>query len=205
MRKFVTTAVGALIAFALLTPASLSAQACIGSTAPDGSGVFLGSAAFTDGANSYGVTGGGNFEGPMFASGTISYADLDVTDEAQWGIGAQVGAEAITATDLSLCLDGSLTHTWITEFDIDGQIYEADASIGYPAGSEDDVLIVPNGSIGVVHNTVNAGGLEGSDTAAQFTGGVTIGSRSFFVGVDVSYATFEDSDAVFGVGVGTVF
>lgn len=205
MRTIVRATLGAIISFALFIPSSLDAQACQGSTAPRGSGVLVGNTAFTDGATSFGFTGGGTFDGPMFASGSVTYTDLDVTDEAQWTLGTRVGAEALTESDLSLCLDGSLSHSWITDFDIDGQIYSADASIGYPAGSEDDVLIVPNGSVGVVHNSVNAAGLEGSDTAAQFSGGVTIGSRSFFVGADVSYATFEDSDAVFGVGIGAVF
>lgn len=205
MRTFATIVLGGLFAFTLLLPSSLTAQACQGSTAPRGSGVVVGNFSFTGTGYSSEPTTGGTFEGPMFGNGSVSYTDPYAADESQWIIGAQLGAEARTESDLSLCLDGSVGHFWITEFDIDGQIYAADASIGYPAGNEDEVFIVPNGSIGVAHSTVSADGIEGSNTAARFAGGMTVGSRSVFFGVNVSYATFENSDAVFGIGVGAVF
>lgn len=231
MRRVVTIVLGGLFAFTLFLPLALTGQACQGSTAPRGSGVVVGTFSFTDrdsdriepdiggtfegpvfasalfprGSRGFEPQIGGNFEGPMFGSGSVSYTNPYGADESQWIIGAQVGAEALTESDLSLCLGGSVGYSWITEFDIDGQIYAADASIGYPAGNGGKVFIVPNGSIGVVHSTVSADGIEDSNTAARFAGGLTVGSRSIFVGVDVSYATFENSDAVFGIGVGAVF
>lgn len=202
MRKW-TTVLGAAI-LAVLAPAALAAQACQGSTAPRGSGIVVASASFTDGGNSFGPTLGGNFDGPIFASASYSYTDLDGIDNTQHGLTGQVGGEMVTDQGLSWCLDGSFTHSWISDVDIDGQVYGADTSLGYTADAG-DVLVVPHGSVGVVHSTFNAAGIEGSDTAARFAGGVTVGSRTVFVTGSVSYATFDGADPVFGAGVGIVF
>lgn len=202
MRSFLILVLGS--ALALFTPSSLAAQACQGSTAPRGSGIIVGGASFTDGANSFGPTIGGNFKGPSFGSASYAYTDVDGTDKAVHNLGALVGAEYLSDADVSLCLDGTFTHSWVSDLDIDGQNYGANASVGYAAG-EGEVKIVPHGSVGVLHSTANVGVFEGSDTAALLRGGVTVGSRTFFVGGTVSYPTFENADPVFGVGVGLVF
>ena len=193
-----------LAAALLLLPVTLEAQACQGSPAARGSAIVLGSVAFTDGATSFGPTVGGNFEGPIFAGGTFSYTDIDGTDEALLGVGGQVGAELLTDSRVSFCLTGAASHNWVTDIDIDGQIYNGALSVGHSIAA-DEVFVTPHGSIGVTHATANVGIFEGSDTAAQFRGGVSVGSRTVFVGTTVSYATFDDADPVFGVGLGFAF
>lgn len=192
------------LVLALLTPSALAAQACQGVTAPRGSGTVIGGASFTDGANSFGPTLSGNFDSPVFGSVSYAYTDVDGAEEGVNSLGGGVGAEYLSDAGVSLCLDGTFTHSWVSDVDIDGQNYGANASIGYAAG-DGNVKIVPHGSVGVIHSTANVGALEGSDTAALLRGGVTVGSERFFVGGTVSYPTFENSDATFGVGVGVVF
>lgn len=166
--------------------------------------IAVGSVAFTDGATAFGPTLGGNFEGPIFASATYSYTDLDGTDETLHGVGGQVGAELLTDSRVSFCLTGSASHNWVTGVDIDGQIYNGGLSVGHSVAAE-DVFVTPHASVGVTHATANVGIFEGSDTAAQFSGGVSVGSRTVFVGTTVSYATFDEADPVFGVGLGFAF
>lgn len=200
MRKLTLVLTTAL----LVIPVALDAQACQGSPAARGSAIVVGSVAFTDGATAFGPTVGGNFEGPMFASGTFSYTDIDGTDEALLGVGGQVGAELLTDSQVSFCLTGSASHNWVTDVDIDGQVYNGALSVGHSIAA-DEVFVTPHASLGVTHATANVGIFEGSDTAARFGGGVTVGSRTVFVGGSVSYATFDDADPVFGVGLGFAF
>ena len=200
MRKLFSLAAATL----LLVPIGLDAQACQGSPADRGSAILVGSVAFTENQTAFGPTVGGNFEGPIFASGTFSYSDIDGTDEALLGVGGQVGAELLTDSRVSFCLTGSASHNWVTDVDIDGQVYNGALSIGHSIAAE-EVFVTPHASLGVTHATANVGVFEGSDTAAKFGGGVTVGSRTVFVGGSVSYATFDDADPVFGVGLGFAF
>lgn len=194
----------ALVALLLLLPVSLQAQACQGSPAARGSAIVVADVAFTDGATAFGPTVGGNFEGPIFAAGTFRYTDVDGTDEALLGVGGLVGAELLTESRVSFCLTGSASHNWVTDVDIDGQVYNGALSVGHSIAA-DEVFVTPHASVGVTHATANVGIFEGSDTAAQFRGGVSVGSRTVFVGGTVSYATFDDADPVFGVGLGLAF
>lgn len=193
-----------LVSSLLLAPAALQAQACQGSPVDRGSAIGVASVSFTEDVTSFGPTIGGNFEGPIFASVGYAYSDFDGTSENGNTIGGMVGAELLTEAGASFCLDAGAAHTWVTGFDIDGQSYRGDVSVGYSAG-DGEVYVTPHGSVGVTHVTANVGAFQGSDTAARIAGGVSVGSRTVFLGGSVSYSTFDDADPVFGLGLGFAF
>lgn len=191
-------------------PASLSAQACVGSHASRGQGFAGVNFDIADDGFGYGVGGGAFTTSSIFFSGGYTRTNLDNSDFGANSFRGNAGFE-LTSGDVSICPIASVDFTSLTNLppgnDVDSTILTGGLGLGKTFG--ESLLFTPYGSAELFYIKADGkftfGSESASETAASFTAGVSVGSRKFFVTPQFQAITIDGADLFFNVAATVVF
>jgi hypothetical protein len=213
MRRFATSL---LIFGGLILPSVVAAQACLGIPVGEGAYTIGALGSFTEGRKSFGPNVQVNIEGPLAVSAGYRMTIYDDVDPNGHGVSGMIAYD-LALEGLSMCPVVGLSYDRISESedDITGRVSSTVIPIGLGIGktfsSATESLAVTLSATPqflYVRTSVGIFGDEGSitvsDSSTEFGASLNavVGTGTFYFGAGVLLTSIEESDPVFGIGVG---